>query len=72
VKTDPSRGRPLWRRLPPAAYGSPADDRGGPRGHRRIAGASDSLPAVAASAIVDGMAHRNNGAHDHRNGKYEK
>jgi hypothetical protein len=28
--------------------------------------------AVATAEIVDGMDHRNNGAHGHRSGKYEK
>ena len=72
VKIDPSRERPLRRQLPPAVCGSPADDPGGPPVHKLIAGASDSLSAVAAAEIVDGIDHRNNGAHGHRSGKYEK
>lgn len=68
MKIDPSRERPLR----PAVCDSPADDPGDPPVHQRIAGASDSLPAVAAAETVDGMDHRNNGAHGHRSGKYEK
>jgi hypothetical protein len=72
VKIDPSRSRPLRQQLAPAVCDSLADDPGDPPVLQRIAGVSDSLSAVAAAGIVDGMDRHNNGGPGHRSGKYEK